>query len=91
LSEFVDKVKESVESLQNVVKILSLGVDYRKYVKFRLFTPYVLKMLNGSYVIQRVQRGSNGIPTKNDVQFCIDFVVESAITLQKFDFSIEEE
>jgi len=36
-------------------------------------------------------RGSKGIPIKEDVQFCIDFVIESAITLQEFDFTIEKE
>ncbi|KAF5426223.1 hypothetical protein C5S39_15140 [Candidatus Methanophagaceae archaeon] len=31
-----------------------------------------------------------GIPTIEDVQFCIDFVIESAVTIQEFDFSVEE-
>jgi len=39
LSEFVDSVKESIEAIQKVVKILSLGIDYRRYVRFSLLTP----------------------------------------------------
>jgi len=89
LSEFIDKVKESIEVLQNAVKILSLGIDYRRYVKFRLLTPIILKTIGGGYQICRMPYGSKGIPTVEDVQFCIDFVIESAITLQEFDFSIE--
>ena len=89
LAEFIDKVKESIESLQQAVKILSLGIDYRKYVKFRLLTPHVWRTLDGTYHISRVQWGSRGEPTVEDVQFCIDFVIESAVTLQEFDFSVE--
>lgn len=89
LAEFIDKVKESIKVLQDAVKILSLGIDYRKYVKFRLFTPRLLRMANGNYHIARIQYGSKGTPTAEDVQFCIDFVIESSITLQEFDFSIE--
>jgi hypothetical protein len=89
ISDFIDKVKESVEALQKAVKILSLGIDYRKYVKFRLFTPRIYRTLDGTYHIQRIQYGSKGIPSVEDAQFCIDFVIESAIALQEFDFSIE--
>jgi len=91
LAEFIDNAKETIEALQNAVKILSLGIDYRRYVKFRLLTPYVYRMFDGHYLIRRNQWGSRGIPTAEDVQFCIDFVIESAITLQEFDFSIEKQ
>ena len=90
LGRFVDRVKESVEALQESVKILSLGLDYCRYAKFRLLTPIVLRMLGGSYHIQRIQRNSKGAPTKEDVQFCIDFIIESAIALQEFDFSLQK-
>ena len=90
LAEFIDKVKESIESLQQAVKILSLGIDYRRYVKFRLLTPHIVRSLDGTYHIHRVRWGSKGIPTAEDVRFCIDFVIESAVILQEFDFSVEE-
>ena len=89
LAQFIDRVKESIEALQDAVKILSLGIDYRRYVKFRLLTPSILRTIGGGYHIARAQRGARGMPTADDVQFCIDFVIESAITLQAFDFSLE--
>jgi hypothetical protein len=89
LGEFIDKTKESVEALQEAVKILSLGLDYRRYSRFRLLTPIVLKIPYGKYQIQRIQRGSKGTSTPEDVRFCIDFIIESAITLQEFDFQVE--
>jgi hypothetical protein len=86
---FVDRVKESIEALQDAVKILSLGFDYRRYARFRLLTPVVFKFIGGNYEIQRIQRGSRGIPTPDDVQFCVDFTIESALALQEFDFALE--
>jgi len=88
LAEFIDKVKKSIESLQNAVKILSLGIDYKRYVKFSLLTPFIARTLGG-YHISRRSYGSKGIPTVEDVKFCINFVIESSITLQEFDFNIE--
>jgi len=91
LAKFIDNVKESIESLQEAVKIISLGIDHRRYVKFRLLTPYIRKYSDETYhIIPKGQRGSMGIPTVEDVQFCIDFVIESAVTIQEFDFSVEE-
>ena len=89
LADFVDKIKESVEALQVAVKILSLGVDYRRYVKFRLLTPHIDRALAGNYLISRGNWGEKGVPSVEDVQFCIDFVIESAVILQEFDFNVE--
>jgi hypothetical protein len=91
LGDFIDKTKESVEALQEAVKILSLGLDYKRYARFRLLTPYVERYMNGNYNIVRMRRGSKEVPTDEEVQFCIDFVIESAIALQEFDFSLEEQ
>jgi hypothetical protein len=89
LADFIDKIKESVEALQVAVKILSLGVDYRRYVKFRLLTPHIDRALAGNYLISRGNWGEKGVPSMEEVQFCIDFVIESAVILQEFDFNIE--
>lgn len=42
----------------------------------------------GKYYIHRF--ASDIKPTPGDVQFCINFVIETAIILQQFDFSIKE-
>lgn len=89
MREFVDSVKESLEGIQSAVKILSLGIDYRRYMKFRLLTPVVYLDEYGKWEASRDTWGSKGIPTVEDVQFCIDFVIESAISLQELDFTLE--
>jgi hypothetical protein len=89
MQDFVDRVTESLESLESAVRILSLGIDYRRYIKFRRLTPVVSLRGKGKWYINRGTEGSKGIATEEDVQFCIDFVIESAISIQELDFALE--
>lgn len=89
LADFVDHVKESIEAIQESVKVLSLSLDYRRYARFHLLTPIVLRLWAGegkmNYNLSRISRI---IPAKEDAQYCIDFVIESAVELQEFDFEV---
>jgi len=86
LGEFVDNVKDSLEEIQSAVKIISFGIDYKKFVKFKLLTPVVTKTFGG-YVAEIM--GKKKWTTEN-CQYCIDFVLESSLKLQEFDFDINE-
>lgn len=88
LGDFVDRTKESIEAIQDVVKILSMSIDYRRYARFRLLTPYIERYVGGKLEAVRMNRGSRGTPTVEDVDFCINFVIESALALQEFDFEV---
>ena len=80
VDDFVDEVGEAIPPMQEAVTILSLGLDYRKYAKFKSI----------------LSRGiSQQIPEpKNDeaahVAFCFNYVIESAIHLQNFDYRIDK-
>jgi hypothetical protein len=84
MKEFVDKVKDSIEPMQEAMKILTLGLDYRRYTKFRLLAPRVLKSFNG-YNLSSFNRERS--LTVEECRFCHDFVIESAIRVQDFDFN----
>jgi len=84
-----EEMERALKPLQDAVKILSLGLDYRKYARFHVLTPVVIRFIGGKYSIQRIEIGRKISPTNEDVQFCIDFVIESAITLQEFDYNFE--
>jgi hypothetical protein len=82
------KVTDTIISLQRAVKVISLGLDFRKYSKFRLITSVtVFKPIGGGYIIQRGNRTTEA-PTMEDFLFCIDFVIESSIVLKEFDFDV---
>ena len=90
LAEFVDRVKESIEAMQNAIKILALGIDYRKYSKFKRLIPRLTRSKNGQYrVTHRFDEKQK--PSIEDTRFCIHFVIESALALSQFDYSLKKE
>jgi len=89
IAEFVDGVKESVEAMQDAIKVLALGLDYRKYSRFKNLTPNVLRTASKGFRIQRQMRDPEEV-SPEDVRFCLDFVVESAFALGEFDYSLND-
>ena len=87
LAEFIDNVKESVEEMQKAIKILSFGIDYKRFLKFNLLTPNVTRMHDDTHV---AEIWGNKKWSKNNCQYCIDFVIDTAIKFQEFDFDIQE-
>lgn len=87
MSDFVDKVKDSLEAMQKAIKVMSLGIDYKKYVKFKLLTPIITRTMGGNHVAEIY---GDKKWTKENCQYCIDFVIDSSLKLQEFDFDIEE-
>lgn len=87
MSEFVDKVGKSIENISDAIKILSFGIDYKQYIKFQILTPRITKTMGGKRVLEvyRKKKWSS-----DNCQYCIDFVLESAMNLQQFDYSINE-
>jgi hypothetical protein len=86
LAEFVDRVAESIEYMQSAIKVLALGLDYRKYSKFQMLTPYTVRTMDGKYHIEH--DSTSGLPLPEDVGFCIDFVIEAAVHLRDFDYDV---
>ena len=80
MGEFINRVGEAITPMQNAVTILCLGLDYRKHVKFKSIAPNVTRLLPGYDVYEPEKCGTQ------DLQFCFDYVIESAIHLQNFDY-----
>ena len=76
----IDAVSQAITQMQGAITILCLGLDYRKYVKFKNIVPHVIKMPPEYRIFE----------PKNcemqDLQFCFDYLIESAIHLQNFDY-----
>lgn len=88
LSEFVDNVKESIEAMQKAVKILAFGLDYKKYIKFGLLIPEPIWYIGSD--MPKVPLNRNAKISKEDFNFCINFLIECALKLQEFDFEISK-
>lgn len=83
-SRTIARIIGNIESLQDIVEILSLGIDTKKYLKFKSLTPHVSIYTNDVYHVQpsygRVEPSLN----QDDAQFSLNFVIESAVKLQEF-------
>jgi hypothetical protein len=92
MDKLTEELKREFESLwksfgevQDALRILLLGLDYRRYVRFRALTPSVYHVhANPSRRLAGTRDGSVA-----DGQFCIEFVIESALRLQSFDVGTE--
>jgi hypothetical protein len=86
LEEIFEKVNKNFEKLENAVEVISLGLDYRKFIKFKILTPITHRYSDGRFHLE-IFGEKNW--TKENCQFLIDFVLESAMKLQEFDFAYE--
>lgn len=84
LSKFVEATTAAVEALQGAMKVLAYGLDYRKYARFSTLTPTVSWMVAGNAVVHQGMRNP-APPSKEDFDFCFEFVIECATKLQQFD------
>lgn len=84
-----DQIKESLNEIQNALKIIGFGIDYKRYIKFKILMPHVFHSMAGPQIM-KWGTGRNKKWSKENCEYCIDFVIESCLKLQEFDFEINE-
>ena len=84
-------VGESLKNIQTAIKILSLGIDYRKYSRFNYLAPRFHKTMDGEYRFFRSDFDDKIIFNNADIEFCINFVIESSLILMDFDYNINQD
>lgn len=83
MEQFYEMVTDSLDGIEDAIRVVSLGIDYRRYSKFDALTPRVIRTIGGG--VEAPDPPDEKEFTDDEVEFCIDFVVESAIELQKMD------
>ncbi len=76
-----DEVARALPRLGEAVRVLALGIDYRRYVRFRRLTPHV-DWTFGGHVLHRW--AWDELPSLSECNACVDFVVDCAVRLQQF-------
>lgn len=83
-------VIDSLREIQMIIKLLCLKIDCRKYLKFRVLTPIIF---SGHEIFDEMEPFWFNVKerkfNKEQVEFCFNFIIESALKLQEFDFEIE--
>lgn len=94
IRESFDAAFSLIRSLQQVLKIMSLGIDYRRYAHFRTLTPQVLwNSTSKKYVVTPIYEHGLGpgltpigkSPSIHDFNFCYEFMIVTAFRLQELD------
>ena len=89
-----EHMTKTTNSMRDVIKITTLGIDYKRYALFNYITPNVIEGCNATgtiYVSEKKESFESKISVRrDDCQFCISFVVDCALKLQEFDFDINK-
>lgn len=87
LGDFIHATEECFQDLQEAIKIIGFGINYRQYIRFKMITPALWFTMDGTCHLdyQRII-----LPLKReDVLFGIQFCIESYLRLSEFDFQID--
>ena len=91
---FIDNVSESIPLLEERLNIIGLGIDYLRYRKFKLLSPYIEMWADEKgddrYSVFIDEGRDRRICSQKNARFCFDFVIESALKLQRFNVDINE-
>jgi len=91
-NDLINSLSKTVQAIQKVLKPIIFNLDYRKYLKFKLLTPDRIMIekddkFSTMWFAGRDKRDFK----KEEVEYCIKFVIESALKLYEFDFEIDED
>ncbi|MEP0986968.1 hypothetical protein [Ekhidna sp.] len=81
--------ENAIEDLKYAVQILALGIDFRNYTKFEILTPKVYREVTTGNTRTQKETEEN-LCTELNTEFCLNFVIETALDLQDFDFEIDQ-
>ena len=86
------QITETTNKIREILKISALGIDYKKFTYFEIITPKTfLGWSEGEnkYISTPKEIWEKNFNVrKSDCQFCIDFVIDSALKFQGFDYDI---
>jgi hypothetical protein len=79
----LENVVEVVKAMQGALRVMAIGLDFRRYARFKSFVPTVTQTLDGTFHVHDWPNDKRDVET---IQVCIDFIIESAIRLSEFDY-----
>lgn len=91
ISDFIEITNDNIESLEENLKIIAFGIDYNKYAQFKFLIPMNITWIMGNDEPMRTLKYKPLELDKNEIEFCKNFIIESALKLQQFDFKIPED
>lgn len=82
----VDALTQTIRAMQEGMRVLAVGLDYRRYARFSMLVPKVDLMMDGSRHVSPFPGLQVG---EQEYAFCRNFVIESALHLASMDFDLD--
>ena len=89
IAKYAEATNINLQSIENNLKILALGIDFNRYAKFRLYVP-TASWLSGGDRFEVNFRGDE-TSNNNEIEFCKNFIIECALKLQQVNFKVPNE
>lgn len=90
----IEEIQNKLNTITDSLLILSLGLDYTKYIKFKIISFYVLRTTGGGCHVQPKEDIENYLGrtideaySVDDIRYCLDFVIESSLIIYSKDFN----
>ena len=79
------RIMSALDAMDKSMRVLALGLDYRRYARFQLLVPPVI---NASGEGRQLGSSVPGVG-EDEYQFCREFVIEAALHLAELDFDLD--
>lgn len=80
LSRYIGGISETLEEMQDAIRIVALGIDFRKYSSFKKSTPHMVWTLNGQCAFGH-DPDSLHVLHVEDIDRQIDFCIDTYLKL----------
>ncbi len=84
---YLKSVTNSISKIQEILRLLTIGINYKQYVKFSAYVPGYSVTTSDEIIPHYVQRKTFSY---EDFEFCKNFIIDTAFKLQESDFKLDE-
>ena len=88
LGNLILRMTEAIGEMQHALRIVAVGLDYRRFARFDMLVPRIVRFMAGHREVRAVPGLQIG---GEEYQFCKLFVIEAAIHLAEMDFDLDIE
>lgn len=84
LSDEVEKISRDLGTIEGELEVISLGIDYMEYSRFRHVTPNVVVSVSGETLVR--SDAEDEFINDEEANYCLNFVIESTLKVQDLVF-----
>ena len=81
-----DLMLDALTSMQQAMRVVAMGLDYRRYARFEMLVPQIVWYMTGAREVRPIPGLVVG---EDDYQWCRQFVIETALHLAEIDFDLD--